>query len=258
MNTTLAWLARTAPIVICFALTGCVTATVQQVRETATSVGEDESVVILGRRNRPSSDETEIDFVECVSKNVAGGPGKDIRVITEQQFVDAMFPWFEPRTAPLHNTDLPELISQPLLAERIRDLGLKYLIWIEGSTQSTNKAARCLAASRLAGRLLRLPHVGKRLLVRGFGVGRAYGPHGRPGQLGCSRNELHACARRADPADCPGQDGRLHLARGAAQDLRSERIVEIRFNSLKYWLFFWSYFHDFTLEPFRLDGIPLL
>jgi hypothetical protein len=128
-------LAGLALVSVC--LGGCVTATVQQVRETATSVSADDSIVILGRRNRPSSAETEIDFVDCVSKNVSSG-GETIRVISEQQFVDAMFPWFEPRTAPLRNTDLPGLINQPLLAERIREIGLKYLIWIEGSTQRTN------------------------------------------------------------------------------------------------------------------------
>jgi hypothetical protein len=110
---------------------------VQQIRETSTSVTGEESVVILGRRNRPSSTETEIDFVKCVSKNVARG-GDEIRVISEQEFVDALFPWFEPRTAPLHNSDLPELINQPLLAERIREIGLKYLVWVEGSTKRTS------------------------------------------------------------------------------------------------------------------------
>jgi len=125
------------PILVCTALCGCVTATVQQVREAETSLTANDSVVVLGRRNRPSSAETEIDFISCVSKKVSGG---DIRVIPEQEFVDALFPWFEPRTAPLHNSDLPELIGQPLLAERIREIGLKYLIWIEGSTQRTNSA----------------------------------------------------------------------------------------------------------------------
>ncbi len=120
-------------------LAGCVTATVQQVRETATAMNEEDSIVVLGRRNRPSKAEAELDFVECVSRNLSSGENP-VQVISEQQFVDAMFPWFEPRTAPLSTTDLPELLQQPLLAERIREIGLKYLVWLEGSTRQIAQA----------------------------------------------------------------------------------------------------------------------
>ncbi len=121
------------------ALSGCVTATVEQIRETATSMGEGDSIVVLGRRNRPSQAEAELDFIDCVSRKVAGG-GNGVQVISEQEFVDAMFPWFEPRTAPLNTNELPELLQQPILAQRLREIGLKYLIWLEGSTQQTAQA----------------------------------------------------------------------------------------------------------------------
>ncbi|MEM9624094.1 MAG: hypothetical protein AAF993_20820, partial [Pseudomonadota bacterium] len=90
-------------------LTGCVTATVEQIRETTTAMNEGDSIVVLGRRNRPSQAEAELDFIDCVSRKVAGG-SNGVEVITEQEFVDAMFPWFEPRTAPLNTNELPELL----------------------------------------------------------------------------------------------------------------------------------------------------
>jgi len=82
-------------------LSGCVTSTVQQVRQTPTAMQEGDSIVVIGRRNRPSQAEAELDFIDCVGRTV--GSGRDgVQVISEQAFMDAMFPWFEPRTAPLN------------------------------------------------------------------------------------------------------------------------------------------------------------
>ncbi|XOV81549.1 MAG: hypothetical protein ACFHXK_11755 [bacterium] len=116
------------------ALSGCVTSTVQQVRQTPTAMQDGDSIVVIGRRNRPSQAEAELDFIDCVARNVSSG-SDGVQVISEQDFMDAMFPWFEPRTAPLNTTDLPSLLTQPLLAERVREIGLKYLVWLEGSTK---------------------------------------------------------------------------------------------------------------------------
>jgi len=121
------------------ALSGCVTATIQQVRQTDTAMNDGDAIVVLGRRNRPSGSESELDFVECVSKKMGSGTG-GVKVIGEQEFMDALFPWFEPRTAPLNTSELPVLLKQPLLAERIREIGLKYLVWLEGSTKRVGQS----------------------------------------------------------------------------------------------------------------------
>jgi len=119
-------------------LTGCVTATVEQVRQAETSMSAEDAIVVIGRRNRPSQGEAEMDFIECVSRNM--GSGSDgVQVIRDARLMDAVFPWFEPRTAPLSTNELPELLKQPLLRERIREIGLKYLVWLEGSTKRTSE-----------------------------------------------------------------------------------------------------------------------
>lgn len=118
---------------------GCVTATVNQVRQSATGMNEEDALVVIGRRNRPSQTQTELDFIECVSRNI-GGRSKDFTVISEQEFMDSLFPWFEPRTAPLDSRDLPELMRRPALAERLREIGLKYLVWVEGTTRRTSES----------------------------------------------------------------------------------------------------------------------
>ncbi len=125
-----------AGLIALLGLSGCVTNTVQQIREASTGMTDEDAVVVIGRRNRPSQSESELEFVECVSNNMTQG-SNSVRVIPEQEFMDALFPWFEPRTAPMSTTDLPDLLGQPLLAERIREIGLKYLVWVEGSTRQT-------------------------------------------------------------------------------------------------------------------------
>jgi len=122
-----------------FGLGGCVTATVQEVREAATSMGVGESVVVLGRKAEARGVETEEDFVTCIGRNMRTG-GASVAVVSEDEFRDAMFPWFEPRVAPLATTDLPELLSQPLMAARLEEIGLKYLIWVDGSTVRTDES----------------------------------------------------------------------------------------------------------------------
>ena len=113
---------------------GCVTATVQEVRETATAMTTGDSIVVLGRRSQPTASETELDFISCVADNMSRGQNA-LNVVSEQRFLDATFPWFEPRIAPLNHTELPTIIKQAPLAERLDEMGLKYLVWIEGSTE---------------------------------------------------------------------------------------------------------------------------
>ena len=120
-------------------LAGCVTSTVQEIRESATGMDASDSIVILGRRGRPRTAETELDFVSCISKNMGSGSNK-LNVIAEEDFMDAMFPWFEPRTAPVNTADLPELMALPALMGRMNEVGLRYMVWVQGSTKRTDSA----------------------------------------------------------------------------------------------------------------------
>lgn len=131
-------------------LGGCVTATVQEIREADTGMEPHESIAVLGRRTLPSNAETEFGFVDCVSRNMRSG-GNGVRVIHEDEFRDALFPWFEPRTAPANTSDLPEIIAQPLLANRLEELGLRYLVWIEGDTDRTDSGGSLTCSVTTAG-----------------------------------------------------------------------------------------------------------
>jgi hypothetical protein len=126
-----------AAAVLAVLLSGCVTTTVQEIREARTGLEADESVVILGRHHK-GGEAIESGFVDCVSKNLNAGRDR-LGVIGEQQFVDALFPWFEPRTAPLETADLPQIISHPLLAEKLDSIGVRYVVWVDGTTERVDQ-----------------------------------------------------------------------------------------------------------------------
>jgi hypothetical protein len=115
-------------------VSGCVTATVDQMVYNKPEHGiGDATVVVLGRRHASDYD-TEPDFVECVGDHIGGG-GDNIKVIGELEFVNQFYPWFEPRTAPLQIADLERLMqNQPVVAERMAAMNTQYMIWLDGST----------------------------------------------------------------------------------------------------------------------------
>ena len=72
-------------------------------------------------------------------------------MVSESEFRDALFPWFEPRTAPANTSDLPEIMSTPVVADRLREMGLRYLVWIDGSTVRTDSAGSMTCSITTAG-----------------------------------------------------------------------------------------------------------
>lgn len=124
-------------VALSIAASGCVSTTVQEIRRASTGISATESVVVLGRHEANTA-ESEDDFVNCVSSHIGRGRNS-VGVIGEQRFMDALYPWFEPRTAPLNTSDLPRLMDKPLLSHRLQSIGARYLVWIEGNTQVTDK-----------------------------------------------------------------------------------------------------------------------
>lgn len=103
----------------------------------ATIMNTEDAVVILGRRHS-SGHETEIDFISCVGKSLSSGESS-IQVIPEQQFIDAMYPYFETSTAPMDVKNLDRLVQNPAIAEKFADFNVRFFIWIDGSTETIDK-----------------------------------------------------------------------------------------------------------------------
>lgn len=119
-------------------LSGCTTTTVDEYRESneQLSIQSGDKVVVLGRRHA-SDHETEPDFIGCIGKEL--GKATALNVIEEPAFMDSVYPWFEPRTAPLGLKRMSKMLSEPMIATRIRSQNLRYIIWIDGSTETTDR-----------------------------------------------------------------------------------------------------------------------
>ncbi|WKD49219.1 hypothetical protein [Microbulbifer spongiae] len=119
-------------------LSGCTTIVIDEYRRSDGELAMGDSVVILGRRH--SSDyETEPDLISCVGSELHN-PALGVNIIPEKEFVDIMYPWFEPRTAPMHVRSLDRLLENAGVRERMEAYGVKYIVWIDGSTETTASA----------------------------------------------------------------------------------------------------------------------
>lgn len=113
-------------------LTACITAKIEDVREASSGIKEGEGVVIMAKSYHLGN-ETEAKFVACVG-NAIGRGSEGLRVIPNREFVDALFPWFEPRVAPSETKGLPALMQRKGVAEKIKAIGVRYIIWLDGDT----------------------------------------------------------------------------------------------------------------------------
>ncbi|SDJ71104.1 hypothetical protein [Microbulbifer yueqingensis] len=125
-------------VILAAAVSGCTTVVIDEYHRTPGELAEGDSVVILGRRHS-SEYETEPDLIDCVGRSLHN-PDRGVRIIPEQHFVDALYPWFEPRTAPLHLKSLDRLMQNEKVRERLEAYGIKYIVWIDGSTETTASA----------------------------------------------------------------------------------------------------------------------
>lgn len=120
-------------------LSACTTINVDHIQlENDVGLVEGDAVVVLGRHHSAEF-ETEPSLIRCLSGRLRNGTD-NLTIISEDQFVDQFYPWFEARTAPLSPAKLKQTLDQPLVAQRIEDLNIRFFVWVEGSTERTSSA----------------------------------------------------------------------------------------------------------------------
>lgn len=131
-------LAAGISLVCLLTLSACTTTIVDEYRENSTTLTLDSSerVVVLGRRHYADY-ETEPDFIDCIGEKL--NADREVSVLPEREFTDLLYPWFEPRTAPLGLKRLAKMLDEPMIAQRFKEQGLRYMIWIDGSTETTDR-----------------------------------------------------------------------------------------------------------------------
>jgi hypothetical protein len=132
-------------------LCGCMHATIEQTRELPTAIASDEAVVILAKPNIEGAG-TEDKFMDCVGEGLAGG-AHPMHIAVNNEFVDDLFPWFEPSTAPTRPEALTDLLNRPGVSEKIAAKGVRYVVWVDGVTRKTDGGGSiaCGAAPGAAG-----------------------------------------------------------------------------------------------------------
>lgn len=143
---------RSLVLIAVLLLGGCVSAKVEQYREAPTRVariGTGESVAILSR-GQHGDRQAEADFTGCLASALGR---RGLPVVEEAVLVDALYPWLEPRTAPLNADALPRLLDTPGVEAKIRAAGVRYMIWIDGQSETTGSAGglSCAVAPGFAG-----------------------------------------------------------------------------------------------------------
>jgi len=125
-------------LAVLFIITSCTTTEIDEFRQSDTFIDQDESIVILGRRQN-NNYETEESFVDCVADVVSKGQDS-INVVNEREFLDAMFPFFEPRTAPMRTGHLEQLMAVDIAAQKLEEFGIEYIVWLDGITERSDQS----------------------------------------------------------------------------------------------------------------------
>ena len=116
-------------------LSGCMTARLEESRNTSTAIAAGEAVVLLAKPHVEGIS-SEDDFMDCVGNKLAASTGIPVR--PNDAFVDSMFPWLEPSTAPQRPEGVTKLLARNAVAERVAQSGVRYIIWIDGTTKQTD------------------------------------------------------------------------------------------------------------------------
>jgi len=132
--------------------TGCMTSKVDETRQVASAIQANESIVLLTKPQLEGVG-TEDEFLSCVQEKLGGelvhpqdgqsskranDGAVPFKIYGEQQFIDALFPWFEPSTAPTNASGLKGLLERPGVTERLAQIGVRYVVWLDGNTRKTN------------------------------------------------------------------------------------------------------------------------
>ncbi len=133
----------------CALASACVSTRIEESRRAVTSMSGEDTVVILGRAKH-TDDETEASFTECVNDALSNNDS-DLGLISEPEFVDAMFPFFEPRLAPTDLDDLARMLNDPLVAGKIAETQVRYLVWLDGNTETVDQGGTMTCSLGAAG-----------------------------------------------------------------------------------------------------------
>jgi len=126
--------------VVCLGLlASCASTNIDEYRTATTplKLEHSEQMVVLGRRDAGHY-ETGVDFSNCVGKVMSAN--SSLKVMPELEFIDAFYPWFEPRVAPKNLARLKRLLQEPALNNKLNEMNVRYMVWLDGETHTVDSS----------------------------------------------------------------------------------------------------------------------
>ena len=131
-------------LVLIITAVGCSTTRIDEEVNTAFTISGDESIVLLSNSYH-TGNQTELDFMDCLNNSILKKQDT-FEIIPTRQFQNLFYPWFEPSTAPQSIEDLPKILGNELIKEKLSAMKIKYLIKITGETK-TNASSGALSCA---------------------------------------------------------------------------------------------------------------
>lgn len=148
-----------AAAALCSTVAGCMTAKIEELREAPTQILAHEAIVLLAKPHLEGTG-TEDKFLDCLERELVGEAvsagvanrqraGKDFeprsalangpfQIYADHHFVDALYPWLEPSTAPANAQGFSAFLARPGVSDRVNSMGVRYIVWIDGATIKTD------------------------------------------------------------------------------------------------------------------------
>jgi hypothetical protein len=153
-------LPRLLPVLALVALAGCMHVKIDEAREVDATVASGEGVVLLAKPELRGVG-SESGFLDCLEKQLLGHsvakqtgpaqvvsiPGRHFRLVPHRAFIDSLYPWLEPSTAPADAEFARVLLARPGVRERIAAAQVRYVVSIEGGTNVTDKSGSLACAA---------------------------------------------------------------------------------------------------------------
>ena len=131
-------------LILIITTVGCSTTRIDEEVNTAFTISGDESIVLLSNSYH-TGNQTELDFMDCLNNSILKKQDT-FEIIPTRQFQNLFYPWFEPSTAPQSIEDLPKILGNELIKEKLSVMKIKYLIKITGETK-TNASSGALSCA---------------------------------------------------------------------------------------------------------------
>ena len=116
---------------------GCVSTKIEGHMNTNADTAQQGKVTVLAH-SYASGNATEKKFIKCITKRLHSSLPQE-SYMDSQQFVDEMYPWFEPKRAPIDIVELRRLLEKPIVAAKIEEVNIRYIVLLAGHTQDVKQ-----------------------------------------------------------------------------------------------------------------------